>query len=274
MSENTAETNPVDRLPDPPDPGARGPETTSRKRQERAARDVAGELDIDREGVGTVDRIEGLDVFLRSEGSEAFGEQVAADFASEADYVTPEDVDPNVDADDITAAPTVAQARRDDVAARARTQAAAENPFAKPGDFEANVTDRGVSALGFTDQGRRQRASREFAAETPLDTVDPTADLSPVDGGGFRLDDAASRRSAARGFEDDYGAIGQGTLDPSSDLRETSGGFGLAEEPAREVAAAELDAEYPEVDIGPSDVSLSLGDDGAYEASFSTEVQR
>lgn len=273
MSQNTDGTDRVDRLPDPADPRGRGPQTTSRERQNRMAEDVAAQLDIDREGVGTVDRIKGLDVFLRSEGAESFGEQVASDFASEADYVQPTDVAPNVDAEDITAAPTVAQARRDDVAERARTQAASDDEFARPGDFEADVGERGVSSLGFSAAGERRRAGRALEADAPLESVDPQADLTATDDGGFELDAEASRRSAARGFEDDYDVLGQGSLG-AGDVRETSGGFGLAEQPAREVAAAQLDSQYPEVDIAPGDVSLSLAADGSYEASFSTEVQQ
>lgn len=72
--------------------GGRDRNVPSRSRQNRAAREIANEIDVDREGVGTVDRLDGLDVFLRSEGTEQFSETVAEDFAGEADFVTPADV--------------------------------------------------------------------------------------------------------------------------------------------------------------------------------------
>ena len=231
------------------------------------ARDVASELDIDREGVGTVERIRGLDVFLRSEGSQQFGQDVAADFASEADYVQPGDVAPNVDADAISASPAVAAGRRDDVAARARSQAAADDEFAQPGDFAAEVGPRGVASLGFSESGRRNRAARALEAQTPLADVDPTADLE-ASGEGFGLDDQAARRSAARGFEDST-PLAQGALDPQADLRDTDGGFGLAAGPAREVAAERLDDELGNVSVAPDDVDLTRASDAAFEASFS-----
>ena len=89
--ETGAESDAVDRVPDPPDPRGRGPQTTARSRQTTTARDVAGELGIDRSGVGTVDRIEGMDVFLRSGGADEFAEIVQTDFASDADFVAPDD---------------------------------------------------------------------------------------------------------------------------------------------------------------------------------------
>ena len=264
----TNETDRVDRLPDPASPGVDTDRTPSRRRQNRMARDVASELDIEREGVGTVERIRGLDVFLRSEGTAQFGSEVADDFASGADYVEPGDVAPNVDADAISASPTVATGRRDDVADRAREGAAADDEFAQPGDFAAEVGPRGVASLGFTDQGRRRRAGRALEAQTPLADVDPTADLE-ASGDGFALDDQAARRSAARGFEDDLAGLGQGSLDAGADVRALDSGFGLAEEPAREAAAERLDAQLSEVSIGPGDIELSRADDGTFEASFS-----
>jgi len=125
----------VDRLPRPSDPGFGDAGPTSRQRQRRTRGEIADEIGIDKQGVGAVDRLEGLDVFLRSGGAREFGEQVRSDFASSADFVTPADVAPRVDGQDISANPMVADDRRDDVASRTRSQLAADDPFAMPGDF-------------------------------------------------------------------------------------------------------------------------------------------
>lgn len=164
--------------------------------------------------------------------------------------------------------------RLDDIAEDAASEFAGADQFAEPGDFDVEVGPGGVTDARLSETGARRRASRQLTAETPLDAVDPTSDIRPTSGGGFELTDTAARRSAARRFEDDFGAIGQGSLDPTSDVRQTDTGFGLAEGPAREVAAAQLDEEVPEVDIGPDDISLELGDDGSYDAAFEGEVRR
>lgn len=263
----------VDRLPGNANPRGSGSETTSRERQTRSKREVADELGIDREGVGSVDRLGGLDVFLRSPGVDEFGNDVASDFASEADFVQPADVDPNVDGDEISANPVVASGRRDDVAQRTRQALAGDDQFARPSDFGVDVGPRGVESAGLTDSGERQRAGRFFESKTPLSEVDPAADLTPS-GDGFALDTKAERRSAARGFEDNTDLFGTGELDPTTDLRETDTGFGLARDEARQVAAARIDEQVSQVDVSPSDITLTKTDSGEFEASFETEVRR
>jgi hypothetical protein len=253
--------------------GGRDRNVPSRNRQNQAAREIAAEIGVDRDGVGTVDRLEGLDVFLRSSGTEQFAETVTDEFAAEADFVEPADVNPNVDPEAISASPQVARGRRDDVAQRARQQTAAEDPFAEPSDFESEVGAFGVQSIGLTDMGARRRAGRQFESETPLREVDPTADIQPADGG-FALDAEAQRRSAARGFEADLEIFGTGDLDPASDLRDIDGGFGLTREPARQVAAERLDEQLPSVDVSPSDVELRETDSGQFEGVFEQEVRR
>jgi hypothetical protein len=263
----------IDRQDSGVNPRGNSPETTSRQRQNRMASDIADEIDVSREGVGTVDRLEGIDVFLRSSGTDQFSENVTDEFAGEADFVTPSDVDPNIDPEAISADPQVARGRRDDVAARARQQTAADDPFAQPSDFGAEVGAFGVESIGLTDMGARRRAGRQFESQTPLQQVDPTADIEPTDGG-FALDSEAQRRSAARGFEADLELFGTGDLDPASDLRDIDGGFGLAREPAKQVAAERLDEQLPSVDVSPSDVELRQTDSGQFEGVFEQEVNR
>jgi len=252
-------------------PGGRSLEGSTRSRLRETRREVASEAGVDRGGVGAIDRLRGSDVFLRSSGVEQFGATVAEQFAGAADFVSEQDVDPNVNAQSISADPVVAPGRRDDVAQRAREQTASEDQYAAPADFEAEVGGLGVTSIGLTDMGARRRAGREFEATTPLDSVDPNSDVTPVESGGFELSASAQRRSAVRGYEDDYDTFGQGSLTPAN-VRETESGFGLRREPARNLAAAQLDAEYDEVNVSPSDVTLTETDSGAFEASF--EVTR
>jgi len=304
----------VDQLSGRSNPGGSGRQTPTRSAQTQAKREVAEEIDIDSEGVGSVDRLDGMDVFLRTSGVDAFGDNVAQDFAGQADFVTAADIDPNVDGQAIAANPVVAADRRDDVAQRARqqtaadaefiqaadlsadvggrgvtgievaadrrddvadrtrSQLAADDPFANASDFGVTVGATGVTDAGLTDDGKRRRAGRQFTAETPLDSVDPFADITETDSG-FGLDDAAQKRSAARGFEDDLSFFEQGSL-TGDDIRDISGGFGLAREPARELAASKLDAQISEFDIGPGDITLRETDSGRFEGSFSREVTR
>jgi len=307
-------TDAVDTLSGGTNPRSQGRQTPTRQAQTRAKREVAEEIDIDSEGVGSVDRLDGLDVFLRTSGVDAFGDNVRQDFAAEADFVTAADIDPNVDGEAISAAPVVAADRRDDVADRARQQTAADAQFITAADLDADVGDRGVSGIevaesrrddvaartrsqlaaddpfatasdfgvtvgatgvtdaGLTDDGKRRRAGRQFESETPLEMVDPFADVTQTDSG-FSLDDDAQKRSAARGFEDELEFFGQGSLS-GSDIRDIDGGFGLAREPARELAADRLDAKIGRFDIGPDDIELTETDSGRFEGSFEREVSR
>jgi len=303
-----------DELPRPTEPRQQN-RPTSRERQQQRKTEIANELDISREGVGSVDRLQGVDVFLRSPGVDQFGTDVANEFASDADFVSASDVNPRVDGDDISANPVVAAGRRDDVAQRARSQTAADAEFITAGDLSADVGKRGVSGLavapnrrddvaqraaadiasddqfatpgdisvdvgpsgiesaGFTDAGQRRRAGRQLESQTALETVDPTADLTDS-GDGLALDRAAKRRATARSFEDDLGLFAQGSLDATDDIRPTDSGFGLAREPARRVAADQIDEQVGEVDVTPEMVELTQTDSGAFEASFETEVRR
>jgi len=264
-------TEAVDRLSPRSNPGGGVVAGTSRSRQIDAQREIAAEVGTDPDGIATTARRGGMDAFLRSSGVRDFAATVRGDFASAADFVTEQDVDPNVNAQSISADPVVASGRRDEVAQRAREQTASEDQYAAPADFEAEVGGLGVTSIGLTDMGARRRAGREFEATTPLDSVDPNSDVTPVESGGFELSASAQRRSAVRGYEDDYDTFGQGSLTPAN-VRETESGFGLRREPARNLAAAQLDAEYDEVNVSPSDVTLTETDSGAFEASF--EVTR
>lgn len=186
--------------------------------------------------------------------------------ASDTRFIEGEDLDVDVSGRGVTGL-RVAEERRDDVAQRARQGLASEDPYADPEDFQAEVTATGIQSAGLTDAGAERRASEQFAAQTPLDSVTP-ADVSETDSG-FVLDDEAQRRSAARQFEADIGIFESGELG-AGDVRETSSGFGLAEAPARELAASQFSDQTGET-VAPSQVELTPQDDGGFEAVFGGE---
>jgi len=265
-----ARTDAVDRVPDPPDPRGRGPQTTSRSRQTTTARDVAGELGIDRSGVGTVDRIEGMDVFLRSGGADEFAEIVQTDFASDADFVAPDDVQARVDADAISADPFVAPDRRDDVANRARQQTASGTEFVEPADLQADVGAMGVTGLGVRESRRDDvatRTQRSLAGEDPFIEPDDIA----VEVGAMGVTSAGVREDrrddiAAREFE---ATTPLGSVDPDTDLTATGDGFGLTTGAQRRLGALQIDEQLPDVTVTADDVTLEDG-----QAVFEREVRR
>jgi len=268
--ETGAESDAVDRVPDPPDPRGRGPQTTSRSRQTTTARDVAGELGIDRSGVGTVDRIEGMDVFLRSGGADEFAEIVQTDFASDADFVAPDDVQARVDADAISADPFVAPDRRDDVANRARQQTASGTEFIEPADLQADVGAMGVTGLGVRESRRDDvatRTQRSLAGEDPFIEPDDIA----VEVGAMGVTSAGVREDrrddiAAREFE---ATTPLGSVDPDTDLTATGDGFGLTTGAQRRLGALQIDEQLPDVTVTADDVTLEDG-----QAVFEREVRR
>jgi len=287
-------------------PGAGLTRGTSRSRQLDTQQEIASEIGVEREGVATTAQRGGMNAFLRSTGTQQFAANLRSDFAGAADFVTEQDVAPNVDPQAISADPVVAPGRRDDVAERAREQTAASAQYITEQDLAAEVGPRGVSELGVAESRRDDVAARTrqgLASEDPFaQPSDFSADVSArgiesagltdqgarrragrqfeaetplrdVDTddvtateGGFGLDTEAQRRAAAREFESDIGLFGTGELDPASDIRDTESGFGLAEDPAREVAAAEL-SEQVDADVSPGDIELNPTD-GGFEAVF------
>lgn len=201
------------------------------------------------------------------EGRETLAEQ----FADDREFVDPDDT--LVDADPREGITTRTDPDRlDDIRADAAGDLAADDEFTEPADLDVDVGPGGVRSASLSDQGRRRRAGRQLEAETPLDEVDPAADLTQTDDG-LALDSAAERRSAARGFEDRLDAFEQGSLDGDA-VRETDDALGLAREPAREAAADRIDDQLPDVAVGPDDVTLEETAGGGFEASFEREVRR
>jgi len=265
----------VDRLVDRSDPGGRRGNPPSRVRQQRRAEEIAEEIDIGREGVGTVDRIGGLDIFLRSEGTEQFGTNVRESFASEADFVEAGDVDPRVDSQAIAAQPFVAPDRRPTVAERARSQTAADAQFIEAGDLRAEVGGLGVESLAVRE-GRRstvaERTRTGLAADDPFaEPGDFAVEVGATGIESARATDTGQRRIAARQFAAETPVE---TFDPATDIQATDGGFGLTSDAQREVAARQFESEFdlfgtgeldPASDVRATDSGFGLGEGPARE---------
>ena len=267
----------VDRRSPRRDPGGQTAETTSRNRQQRLARDVAGDIDIDRDGVGTVDRLTGMDVFLRTSGEREFGENVRGDFAEQADFVEREDVDAGIDPQAISATPGVARGRRDRVAQRAREQTAADAQFIDAGDLDADVGARGVTGLEVAEDRRSAVADRtrqQLAGEDPF--AEPDDFAADVSGAGIEsagLTDTGARRRAGRQFESETPLS---SVDPETDVTADGDSFRLGQDAQRRVAArqfeddldlfgrGELDADS---DIRETGSGFGLGEDPAREVA-------
>jgi len=243
------------------------------ERRERIAtrgREFASRLDLGADSVRPVQ--------LNDRGTE-FGfvptgrgrETLAERFADDREFVDPDDV--LVQAGPREGITTRTDPDRlDDIGAEAAQDLAADDEFTQPSDLDVDVGPGGVTDAGLTDQGRRRRAGRQLEAETPLDEVDPAADLTQTDDG-LELDRGADRRAAARRFEDELGAFDSGEL-TGEDVRPTGDGFGLDRGPAREAAAARIDDQLPDVAVGAGDIELTETESGDFEATFEREVRR
>lgn len=242
----------------------RSRDRTSRSEQNRIASNIASEIGVDREGVGTVNRTNGLDVFLRSSGTDEFRREVRSDFASEADFVNPSDVDPQVDPEEIEASPRVRPGRRDEIRSRTASELASDDEFLNPRDFDVDVGRLGVSEASITDRGRRRAAARAFESETPLSDIGPDQLVEQSDG--FGLPTSVKRRSAARRLESEFRQFDSGELDPSEDVRQLDDGFGLARDEAREVLVDRIN-EKTSVSVSPGEIDIELNE-GDYEAFF------
>jgi len=236
--------------------------------------DFANERPFVEPGDATVqaDPREGTRTMTAPSARDEIGTRARQETAGTSEFITGDDLDVAVGAGGVESIQT-APDRRDDIADRVQQSVASQDEFTQPGDVGVDVTARGITDVGLTDTGARNRAAREFTAATPLDDVDPQTDLSGTEGG-FGLTTTAQRRAAARGFEDTLDTFGQGELNPATDLRQTDDSFGLTRPLAREAAADEIDQQLPDVAVGPSDIELEEVDGGRFEASFSTEVSQ
>ncbi|RAW44060.1 hypothetical protein DQW50_16165 [Halorubrum sp. 48-1-W] len=206
---------------------------------------------------------EGVQTRTDPDATDEIAARARSETAADTDFIQGRDLDVEVGPGGVSGI-EVADDRRDDVADRTRQELAEDDEFAEPGDFSADVSAQGIERAGLSDQGARRRAGRQFAAETPLREAGPD-DVTATDDG-FTLDAEAQRRVAARQFEADLEPFGAGELDPSSDIRETGDGFGLAEGPTREVAADQLSDQVGDT-VDPADVELEPSD-GGFEATF------
>jgi len=260
VAEGSRETA-VDRLSGRSNPGGNGPETTSRERQRRTKQDIAEELDISREGVGSVDRLGGLDVFLRSPGVDEFDQQLREQAAEDEQFIQPADLGTEIDPQELSGRVTgVRQPRRDNVAAR---RIEANSPYQTL--TEDDVTQQSEGGFGVTETKQRSFTASEIASDTALETVDPQADLQPTDGG-FGLDLGAERRLVAESTEQ---STPLSSVDPQSDVTVVDGEPQLTDRTRKEAGAAQLDEQFPDIDIGVGDVQLEDG-----QVTFEKEVRR
>ena len=186
----------------------------------------------------------------------------------------------------------IRESRFDAVGQRARRSAAGEDEFARPDDFQADVTREGIEGVAFTDDGERRRAGRQFEAETPLEQIDPQADVREA-GDGFELAEDRQRdiavieldpefprqdlgrsdvRPAGDGFAPTAGVERQAaafefedetplsSVDPRDDVTTTGDGFGLASDAQRRVAAREFEQELDLFGRGELDPSSDIRD--------------
>jgi len=273
-----AESDAVDRRSPRSNPGGSGSDTTTRNRQMELQRDIEADLDLDAGSVGAVDRIgEGTDAMLRSPGQRQWGARLRDDFASEADFVEREDVDPGIDPQEISATPGVARDRRDRVAERAREQTAADAQFIEPDDLDADVGARGVSGIEVAEDRRSAVADRtrqQLAAEDPFAEPDDfEAQVGPAGIESAGLTDTGQRRRAGRQFEQETPLS---AVDPTDDLVRDGDAFGLAGDAQRRVAAREFERDIdlfddgtldPESDIRATDSGFGLAEDPAREVA-------
>jgi len=118
------------------------------------------------------------------------------------------------------------------------------------------------SPRGFvpTEATRRREVALGFEERTPVDDIDPFGDVAAQDGGGFGLTGAAEREVAAAELDPQYPEIGIDT----GDVQPTGEGtFGLTPTAEREVAAERIEADTPLTEVAPDDVRRT--DDGGFE---------
>ena len=234
---------------------------SSRTRQQQTKQSVADELDVDREGIGSVERLDGLDVFLRSEGVDQFSEELRQQASQDKQFVRPSDLATDIDPTDLTGRVTgLREGRRDNVAAR---RIEANSPYQSL--TEGDVTPQDGGGFGVTERKQRSFTASEIAADTALESVDPQADLTPTDGG-FGLDLGAERRLVAESTE---ASTPLSDVDPQTGVTLVNGEPTLTDQTRKRAGAAKLDQQFPDFDIGPGDVSL---DDG--QIVFEREVRR
>lgn len=121
------------------------------------------------------------------------------------------------------------------------------------GAGDVRRTNQGFEA---TEPVRRRSAAFEFEDQTGLGDIDPFADLTAREGGGFGLNEQGQRRVAADDLDAQFADVDIGP----NDLTPQDGAFGLNQQAQREVAAERLEDQTPLGDVQPDDVRET--DDG------------
>lgn len=119
-----------------------------------------------------------------------------------------------------------------------------------PRDVPIRQRDGGLGpAQSFLDFARPLEAAHQLDPQFPRQDLG-RGDVERADDG-FRPTETVRRRSAAFDFEEDTPLE---DVDPQQDVVPQDDGFGLAEPRQRDIAAMELDPQFPLVDLGREDV--------------------
>jgi len=130
------------------------------------------------------------------------------------------------------------------------------NPKFPNQDLGPGDVERTNQGFEATEPVRRRSAAFELEDRTGLDDIDPFGDLAPRDGGGFGLNEQGQRRVAADDLDPQFPDVDIGP----GDLTPDGDAFGLNQQTQRRVAAERLEDQTPLGDVQPGDVRKA--DDG------------
>lgn len=120
-----------------------------------------------------------------------------------------------------------------------------------PTDVPLRNRDDGIRPpQSFFDRVLPREAAQDLDPAFPRQDL-TEADVSRDDQGRFRPREDVQRRRAAFEFEE---RTPLEDVRPQEDIVQQDAGFGLARHRQREIAAQQLDPEFPDVDVGPGDV--------------------
>lgn len=150
----------------------------------------------------------------------------------------------------------------EDFLAEARPREAASRLDGEFPRQDLGPADVTESPRGFvpTEATRRREVALGYEDRTPVNDIDPFGDLTAQDGGGFGLTGAAEREVAAAELDPQYPEVGIDT----GDVEPTGEGvFGLTPGAEREVAAERIEDDTPLTEVAPDDVRRT--DSGEFE---------
>jgi hypothetical protein len=242
---------------------------STRSRQLSRQERIADRLDIDPNDVAVRDTLDrGTQASLTSEGATAAERQARREFASEADFVTRQDVTADADRQALSVSARIAEGRRDDVAERAAADVAQRRQFVSEADLDADVGRRGVQSVSIEEERRddvEQRAEQSFAADADkISASDVDADL-----GDRGVSDVAveNKAAVAQRVRQDLASDSEFISTEDVDVEVSDSGVERAAIPesAQKSAAAErFDQQLEAVDVTRQDITQT---DSGFAAS-------